>query len=166
METNTDSVEKRILLRAPLERVWSAISDSKQFGRWFGVKFDSAFVAGARIVGKVIPLTVSVDAAATESQKQREGNPCTITVERIEPMRLFSIRWYPLDEEPGVDYSNEPTTLVEFKLEEVPGGTLLTLTESGFDGLSLERRAETRTSHHQGWTNYMTIIKKYLALAA
>lgn len=164
MATNTDRIEKKVLLRAPLQRVWRAISDSKQFGSWHGVEFDRPFVAGARMTGRVVPNIV--DAEAARSEKLREGEPFTISVERVEPMRFFSMRWYPLDEDPGIDYSQEPTTLVEFRLEEVPGGTMLTITESGFDGIRLDRRAKAFTSHEQGWTAQTTIIEKYLALAA
>jgi uncharacterized protein YndB with AHSA1/START domain len=166
METSTDRIEKKILLRAPLERVWRAISDSKQFGSWHGVEFDGPFIAGAGMVGKVVPTSVAVDPEVARSRKKYEGTPFSISVERIEPMRLFSMRWYPFDEQSGVDYSNEPWTLVEFRLEEVAGGTMLTITESGFDAIPLEQRAKALTSHEQGWAAQGTLIDKYLALAA
>jgi uncharacterized protein YndB with AHSA1/START domain len=165
MPPNTDRIQKKILLRAPLERVWRAISDSKQFGSWHGVEFDGPFIAGAGMVGKVVPTSVAVDAAIARSRKQYEGTPFSISVERIEPMRLFSMRWYPFDEESGVDYSNEPWTLVEFRLEEVAGGTMLSITESGFDAIPLEQRAKALTSHEQGWAAQGTLIEKYLAMA-
>jgi uncharacterized protein YndB with AHSA1/START domain len=165
MQTNTDRIEKKIMLRAPLERVWRAISDSKQFGSWHGVNFDGPFVAGTGMVGRVAPIVVA-DADIARRHNQRLGKPFTIWVERVEPMRLFSMRWYPFDEDVGVDYSNEPTTLVEFRLEEVSGGTMLTITESGFDGLSPDRRAKEIASHEQGWAAQGTLIEKYLALAA
>jgi uncharacterized protein YndB with AHSA1/START domain len=164
MASSTDRIEKKVLLRAPLGRVWRAISDSKQFGSWHGVEFDGPFVAGARMTGRVVPNIV--DPEAGRNEKQREGKPFTISVERVEPMRLFSMRWYPGDEDPGIDYSNEPTTLVEFKLEEVSGGTMLTVTESGFDGIPMDLRAKEFTRHEQGWAAQATMIEKYLALAA
>jgi hypothetical protein len=77
-----------------------------------------------------------------------------------------AMRWYPFDEESGVDYSREPWTLVEFRLEEVAGGTMLTITESGFDAIPLEQRAKALTSHEQGWATQGTLIEKYLAMAA
>jgi uncharacterized protein YndB with AHSA1/START domain len=165
METSTDRIEKKILLQAPLERVWRAISDSKQFGAWHGVKFDGPFVAGIGMVGKVAPIAVA-DVEIARRHNRREGKPFTIWVERVEPMRLFSMRWYPFDEEPSADYSKEPTTLVEFRLEEVSGGTMLTIIESGFDGLSPEQRAREIASHEQGWAAQGPLIEKYLALAA
>ena len=164
MPTDTDRIEKKILLRAPRERVWRAISDSKQFGTWFGARFDQPFVAGTPISGKFFP--TAVDAEVAKQQQQFEGKPFNISIDRIDPMRLFSLRWHPYAVESGVDYSREPTTLVEFELEEVPGGTLLKITESGFDNVPLERRAQAFKSHSGGWTDQMNMIAKYLALAA
>lgn len=164
MTTNTDRIEKKVLLRAPRERVWRAISDSRQFGSWFGVEFDGPFIAGTGITGKIVPTTV--DAEVAKRQKPYEGKAFTISVDRVEPTRLFSFRWHPFAVEPSVDYSKEPTTLVVFELEEAPGGTMLTVTESGFDRIPLERRAKAFASNEQGWAAQMKLIEKYLALAA
>ena len=164
MATDTDRIEKKVLLRASRERVWRAISDSKQFGSWFGVEFKGPFVAGTRVTGKIVPTTV--DAEVARSQKPYEGIVFEFSVDRIEPMRLFSFRWHPSAVNPAIDYSKEPTTLVAFELEEVSGGTMLTVTESGFDRIPLERRAKAFASNEQGWTAQMTLIEKYLALAA
>jgi len=164
MGTNTDRIEKKVLLRAPRERVWRAISDSRQFGSWFGVEFKDPFVAGTAITGKIVPTTVDAEVAAR--QKLYEGFRFEFLVDRIEPMRLFSFRWHPFAMETGVDYSKEPTTLVAFELEEASGGTLLTVTESGFDGIPLERRAKAFEANEGGWTAQMKLIEKYLALAA
>ena len=81
----------------------------------------------------------------------------------MEPLKLLSFRWHPYAIEPGGDYSKEPTTLVTFELEEVRGGTRLTITESGFDRIPLERRAEAFASNEQGWDIQTTLIEKYLA---
>jgi uncharacterized protein YndB with AHSA1/START domain len=159
---NTDRIEKTIVLRAPRERVWRAIIDSQQFGRWFGVEFDGPFVEGQRVKGKIVP--TQVDTKVAEMQKPYDGMPCDFFVERIEPMRRFSYRWHPSAVEPGADYSNEPTTLIVFELEEVAEGTLLTITESGFDSVPLERRAEAFKSNEQGWEMQTKLIEKYLSL--
>jgi uncharacterized protein YndB with AHSA1/START domain len=164
MGTDTDRIERKVLLRAPRERVWRAISDSRQFGSWFGVAFDGPFVAGTPIVGKLVPTTVDAEAAAR--QKPYEGFRFEFLVDRVEPIRLFSFRWHPYAVEPGVDYSKEPTTLVAFELEEASGGTLLTVTESGFDRIPLERRAKAFAANEGGWTAQMKLIEKYLGLAA
>src|SRR5271154_2913078 len=115
MTTSSDRIEKKVLLHAPRERVWRAISDARQFGSWFGVKLDGPFVAGGRVTGKIAPTTV--DAEVAKMQKPYEGFAFEITVDRVEPMRHFSFRWHPGGLDPGVDYSKEPTTLVAFELE-------------------------------------------------
>ena len=158
-----DRIQKQILLRAPLARVWQAITDSSQFGSWFGVKFPGPFKAGEQIVGTIAPTTVDVQVAAM--QKPYEGVRFEITIDRIEPQKLFSFRWHPFGVDTNVDYSKEPTTLVEFRLEERPGGVLLTVTESGFDRVPLERRAEAFKANEGGWAAQMTLIEKYLAKA-
>jgi len=160
MGTATDRIEKQILLKAPRERVWRALSDSKEFGTWFGVELDGAFAPGARITGKITP--TKVDPEVAKMQEPYSGRAFDFTIDRIEPMRLFSFRWHPYAVEPGVDYSKEPTTLVVFELEEGPGGTLLKITESGFDQIPLARRAKAFASNEQGWQIQTTLIEKYL----
>jgi uncharacterized protein YndB with AHSA1/START domain len=163
MATDTDRIEKKVLLRAPRERVWRAISDSREFGTWFGVQFDGPFVAGKRMTGRIVP--TKVDAEVAKSQKPYEGAAFDITVDRVEPERLFSFRWHPFAVDASVDYSKEPTTLVVFELAAVSGGTMLTITESGFDRIPLERRAKAFTANEQGWTAQAKLIEKYLGLA-
>ena len=160
----TDRIEKKILIRAPLKRVWRALSDSKEFGTWFGVKFDAPFTPGAHMRGKIVG--TAVDAEVAKLQKRYEHVPFEITIDRIEPERLFSFRWHPNATEPGVDYSKEPTTLIEFTLEEVPKGVMLTVTESGFDQIPLARRAKAFTANEQGWGMVIKLVEKYLAQAA
>src|SRR5258706_8604143 len=128
---SSDRIEKKMLLRAPKKRIWRALSDSSEFGSWFGVKFDGPFAPGARMRGVVVPTTVDPEVAS--AQKKYEGMPFEVTIEQMEPERLFSFRWHPYAVEPGVDYSAEPATLVVFALEEVEDGVMLTVTESGFD---------------------------------
>jgi uncharacterized protein YndB with AHSA1/START domain len=162
LRLNTDRIEKKIVLRATRERVWQAISDSKKFGAWFGVAFDGPFAEGARLTGKITPTTVDADIA--KLQQPHAGTAFEVLVDRIEPMRRFAFRWHPLAVEPGVDGSKEPTTLVVFELEEVPGGIQLTISESGFDQIPLARRAKAFADSDGGWTIQTTLIEKYLAM--
>lgn len=164
MAPNTDRIEKKVLLRAPRERVWRAISDAKEFGSWFGVAFDGPFVAGKPITGKIVPTTV--DAEVAKRQEPHRGVAFEFAVDRVEPMRLFSFRWHPYAVDKGVDYSKEPSTLVVFELDEAAGGTMLTVTESGFDRIPLERRAKAFAANEGGWNAQMKLIEKYLAAAA
>jgi uncharacterized protein YndB with AHSA1/START domain len=158
---NTDRIEKKILLRAPLKRVWRALSDSKEFGAWFGVKFDAPFAPGAHMRGTIVG--TSVNAEIAKAQKQYEGLAFEITIEEMEPERLFSFRWHPNAVEPRVDYSGEPTTLVVFALEEVPGGVQLAVTESGFDRIPLARRAQAFKANEGGWGIMVNVVAEYLA---
>jgi uncharacterized protein YndB with AHSA1/START domain len=157
---NTDRIEKTILLRAPLKRVWRALADSREFGTWFGMKFEGPFSPGASIRGVIVP--TGVDPEIAKGQKPYEGTPFEIQIEQMEPERLFSFRWHPGAVEPDVDYSLEPTTLVVFKLEEVADGVKLTVTESGFDKIPLARRAKAFTANEQGWGMALQLIAKYL----
>jgi uncharacterized protein YndB with AHSA1/START domain len=160
MSDGTDRIEKKVLLRAPRERVWRAISDAQQFGTWFGVEFDGPFAAGAQLTGRIVGTKVDADVA--RSQKAYCGASFSITVERIEPMKHFSFRWHPFAVDSGVDYSKESTTLVVFELEEVAQGTKLAITESGFDRIPLERRAKAFAANDGGWTVQLKLIEKFV----
>ena len=161
---NSDRIQKRILLRAPRKRVWRALADSTEFGTWFGMKFDSPFTPGACMRGVIVPTTV--DARVADAQKPYEGIPFEITIERMEPERLFSFRWHPGAVEAGFDYSVEPPTLVVFTLEEVVGGVMLTITESGFDGIPLARRAKAFAENEQGWGTAVKLVDGRIPLEA
>ena len=158
---STDRIEKHITLRAPRARVWLALTDSKQFGEWFGARFDAPFAAGATVSGRIAG--TSVDPETAKMQEPYIGQAFELVVDQMDPERLFSFRWHPGAIEPGVDYATEPTTLVTFALEDVPGGTKLIVTESGFDRIPLERRAKAFTANERGWAIQLTLIEKYLA---
>ncbi len=149
--TNSDSdrIEKEIRLRAPKARVWRALTNADEFGAWFGVKLESGFAVGKRVQGKI-------------TYPGYEHLTMDVTVERMDDERLFSFRWHPYAVDPNIDYSTEPTTLVEFRLEEVADGTLLTVVESGFDRIPAERRAEAYRMNTQGWDAQMQNIQRHV----
>ncbi len=154
-----DTIEKTTTLKAPLEKVWKAISDSAAFGAWFGMTIDGPFVEGQTVTGAIAKTQVDDDIAA--HQEPYVGLPCELRIERVVPPRLFAFRWHPgADPDLGPD---APTTLVTFELEEVPGGTRLTITESGFDALPLERRAKAFADNEGGWEAQLSLVAKYLA---
>src|SRR3979490_363704 len=129
LHTSTDRIEKEIVLRAPRSRVWRALADAEEFGAWFGMKLEGTFAPGARAHGQIaLPGHGDV--------------PVEIAIERMDPETRMSYRWHPYAFESGVDYSGEPTTLVEFRLEEISEGTRLTVVESGFDRIPAARGAE------------------------
>ena len=160
---DTDRIQKKILLHAPLKRVWSALADSKEFGTWFGMKFNGPFVPGKLMRGTIVPTKVNADVA--KAQEKYEGMPVELTIEKMEPERLFSFRWHPYAIEQDVDYSAEPTTLIEFLLEETKDGVMLTVTESGFDQVPLARRVKAFTANEQGWGMVLRLIEEYLVRA-
>ena len=147
---STDRIEKSIFLRAPRARVWRAITTPEEFNSWFGVNLNGEFAPGARVSGRItIPGYEHVD--------------MEITIERVEHERLFSYRWHPYAIEAGADYSGEPTTLVEFHLDEAPGGTKLTVVESGFERIPAARRAEAFRMNEKGWEGQLKNIERHVA---
>jgi uncharacterized protein YndB with AHSA1/START domain len=160
---STDRIEKKVLLRAPLKRVWTALANSTEFGTWFGMKFDGPFVPGALMRGVIVPTKVNAEVA--KAQQKYDGMPVEITIEKMEPERLFSFRWHPYAIERGVDYSAEPTTLIEFVLEEMKDGVMLTVTESGFDQIPLVRRVKAFTANEEGWGMVVKLLEEYLVRA-
>ncbi len=156
-----DRIEKTILLRAPLKRVWRALSDSTEFGNWFGMRFNAPFAPGATMTAVIVPTTVNQEVA--KKQKPYEGISFEIKIEQMQPERLFSFRWHPGAVEPGIDYASEPTTLVVFTLEKAPDGVQLTVSESGFDQIPLARRAKAFSANEGGWTLVIKLIEEYLA---
>ncbi len=153
MTTTEDSIRKHTVLRAPLERVWSAITDSSQFGRWFGSEFDGPFVEGEAVAGRMVPS--EVDAEGTDEQQQYAGMRWTAHVVAIEPMSRFAFRW-------NADSESDALTTVSFELEETADGVALTITESGFDALPADRRARTIESNTHGWDIQAGLLAAFL----
>ncbi len=149
-ETSTDRIEKKILLRATRARVWRALTDPAQFGAWFGAKMPP----GSFAPGKT--------ARAAITHPGYEHLTLEITIEKMEPERLFCWRWHPHAVDPKRDYSKDPTTLVVFTLEEAEGGTLLTVVESGFDKVPSAYRATAFRSNRDGWTEQVKSIERHV----
>jgi uncharacterized protein YndB with AHSA1/START domain len=148
--TTTDRIEKRIELKAPVARVWRALTDYKEFGEWFGVKLEQPFVPGHTTRGHI-------------TYPGYEHLMMEVAVQRMEPEKLFSLHWHPYAIDPKRDYSQETPTLVEFRLEKTAAGTLLQVTESGFDKLPAERRDEAWRMNSGGWEQQTKNIEAYVA---
>jgi uncharacterized protein YndB with AHSA1/START domain len=148
----TDHIEKRVVLRAPRARVWRALTDAAEFGTWFGVKLATPFTEGATVRGQI-------------THPGYDHLTMEVLVERIEPERYFAYRWHPYAVDPAIDYSHEPTTLVEFRLDESGDGTVLTIVESGFDRIPLARRAEAFRMNEGGWTAQAQNIERHVSKA-
>jgi uncharacterized protein YndB with AHSA1/START domain len=147
---SNDRIEKQIELKAPVSRVWRALTDYREFGEWFRVKLEGPFVAG-KATGGYITLP------------GYEHLRMEVVVEKIEPERFFSYTWHPYSIDPKVDYSQETPTLVEFTLEKSAKGTLLKVTESGFDKIPSARRAEAFRMNENGWTQQVKNIESHVA---
>jgi uncharacterized protein YndB with AHSA1/START domain len=153
MSTSTDRIERKVLIKATRARVWRAVSDAAEFGSWFGVDFKGkAFVAGKSVQGKI-------------TYPGYEHLTMEVLIDQVVPERLLSWRWHPAAIDPAVDYSHEPTTLVVFELEEVDGGVMLSVVESGLDKIPLERRATVLRLNSSGWDAQMENVKKHVAKA-
>jgi uncharacterized protein YndB with AHSA1/START domain len=148
--SSLDRIEKEILLRAPQARVWQALVDAEAFGAWFRVKLERPFLPGQHTRG---PITYP----------GYEHLTMEVWVEQMVAQRLFSFRWHPAAVDPGVDYSGEPTTLVEFRLEAVPEGTRLTVVESGFDQIPATRREAAFRMNSGGWAEQLGNLQRHVA---
>ena len=144
-----DRIEKQIVLRAPRARVWRAITDAGEFSAWFGVRLQGGFQIGKPTSGPV-------------TYPGYEHVTFTAYIEEMRPQSYFSFRWHPYAVERGVDYSGEPTTLVEFHLEETPEGTLLKVSESGFARIPATRRAKAFEMNEGGWAIQLQNIERYV----
>lgn len=163
MSSSTDRIEKRAHLRASRERVWQALSDSAQFGAWFGMQCDGPFVAHSTVRGHIA--ATQVDAEVAAQQEPYVGMPVVLFIGVIEPMERLTFRWHP-GADTDVDDPDAPTTEVSFHLADHEGGVLLTIVETGFDRLPAERRAKAFAENEGGWEAQLTLIAKYLARAS
>jgi uncharacterized protein YndB with AHSA1/START domain len=143
-------IEKRIELKAPVSRVWRALTDHREFGEWFRVKLEGPFVSGQISRGHI-------------TYPGYEHVKWEAVVQRMEPEQLFSFTWHPCPVDPKIDYSKETPTLVEFRLEKTTSGTVLLLAESGFDKIPGDRRLEAFRMNDGGWTEQMKNIETYVA---
>ena len=151
--SDLSKIEKKIHLRAPRDRVWRAITNIPEFCKWFGAETTGVFEPGARL-------------QLTSTEESCKGLVFYMFIEQMEPGRLFSWRWHPGVHHPELDYYAEPTTLVEFRLEDADNGTLLTVVESGFTQLSLTRRAAVFGENDQGWEQQLKSLERYVGSAA
>lgn len=152
-EKISEKIEKQIHIAAPISRVWRALTDPQQFGEWFKVKFEGPFIAGEPIIGQI-------------THPGYEHVRMEFVVGEIIPETYFSYRWHPFAVKPDIDYTQEEKTLVEFTLEESDGGTLLKVTESGFEKVPEYRRAEALSKNTGGWAQQMKNIEAYVNQAA
>jgi uncharacterized protein YndB with AHSA1/START domain len=146
----TDRIEKTVELKAPIERVWRALTDHNEFGEWSRVKLEGPFVPGKAVRGRI-------------TYPGYEHVVWEATIKEMEKPRIFSFTWHPYAVDRNVDYSQEPPTLVEFRLQPTKTGTRLIVTESGFDNIPHHRRAEAFRMNEGGWAEQMKNIEAHVA---
>ncbi|KAB2938741.1 MAG: SRPBCC family protein [Hyphomicrobium sp.] len=149
----SDRIEKTIEIKAPVARVWKALTDHLEFGAWFRVRLEGPFVPGQASRGRI-------------THPGYEHVTMEVMVQRMQPERLFSFTWHPYAVDPKVDYADETPTLVEFTLEPTKGGTLLRVVESGFDKIPAHRRDEAFRMNEGGWQAQMGNIERHVRQAA
>ncbi|MDB5802320.1 MAG: hypothetical protein JWL63_3259 [Rhodocyclales bacterium] len=147
---STDRIERSVVIQAPRDRVWKALSNAETFGTWFGANLKGQqFVPGQRTQG---PLTIA----------NLEHVKFDVIVERVEPKNMMSYRWHPAALDPSMDYEQEPRTLVTFTLADLPGNqTRLTVVETGFDNVPPNRRLEAFRMNSNGWGWQADNVKRY-----
>lgn len=149
-DADNDKIVKVVELNAPISRVWNALTDHEEFGQWFRVSLDQPFEVGVKSTGQM-------------TYPGHEDVPWVAYIERMEPGRLFSFRWYDSDEGSTEQSEGQPGLLVEFRLEEDPDGTRLTITESGFSTLPDPRRIEAMRSNEEGWNIQADNLAEHLS---
>lgn len=147
---STDRIEKSVEIKAPRERVWRALTDHEEFGRWFGVKMKTPFLLGKTATGQI-------------TYPGYEHLTMEVVVKAVEPMTRFVFTWHPYAIDPKVDYSQEIPTTVEFTLKDIPGGTSLRVVETGFDSIPPQRRVDAFRMNTDGWEEQMNNIVDYVA---
>ncbi|MGH6737141.1 MAG: SRPBCC family protein [Methyloceanibacter sp.] len=149
----TDRIEKEIEIKAPVSRVWKALTDYKEFGTWFRVNLEGPFVPGETARGNI-------------TYPGYEHLVMQVVVKKIEPERYFSFTWHPFAVDPEYNYSDEEPTLVEFTLTETETGTHVRVVESGFDKIPAHRRAEAFRGNEGGWAEQVRNIRDHVEKAS
>lgn len=146
---NTNRIEKQIELKAPVSRVWSALTDYQEFGKWFGCRFEGPFVVGKTVAG-------------TLNFPGFEHMQWAVDVKKLDPEHTFAFTWHPYPADPSIDYTKEPPTVVEFTLTASGTGTLLVVTESGFENIPAGRRLEAFRMNTEGWVEQLENVAQYV----
>src|SRR4051794_6610337 len=135
----TDSIERTILIAAPIERVWDIVTTPEHMGRWFGD-------AGAERDGDVIRL------------RWEEHGEAELRVVRSDAPYAFAYRW-------DANVAGIGDTLVEFSLATEGERTRVTVVESGWAELrtSAEERTRLREGNVRGWQHEIGDLERYAA---
>jgi len=137
-----DTIERKITVTSPIDRVWQALTVADQLAQWFG---DSAELdlkpGGAFRIGW------------SEYDHISEG-----VVEVVDYPRTFSYRWEAGTSEDGKAW----TTKVTFTLEEADGMTTVKVVESGLSQLPDELYSRCLKENSSGWTAEIADLQRHL----
>jgi uncharacterized protein YndB with AHSA1/START domain len=149
--SDTDRIERSVVINAPRDRVWRALSNAEEFGTWFGANLKGqTFAAGQRTRGQI-------------TFAGYEHVWFDVVIDRVEPKDLLSYRWHPYAIDSAVNYDEEQPTLVTFLLQDAPGnGTLLTVVETGFDNVPPQRRLDAFRMNSRGWEQQLACIVRHV----
>ena len=149
----TSRIDRTIDIAAPPDRVWHALTDPDEVAAWFKVKIEGQFKPGAEL-------------RMTSTQADYAGVRFSVRIKEMTPPRRVVWEWHPGAVDPAIDYSREPFTTVTFVVEPAPNGTRVTLSETGFDEIALERRAKVFADNSQGWTTVLGWLQSHVEAAA
>lgn len=142
-----DRVEREITIEAPVERVWSVLTEAEHVGKWFGQ-------------GEPTPVDLR-PGGIMELDHGKHGRYLT-TIVTVDRPRYFSYRW--ASGYPGVVADERNSTLVEFTLIPDGSSTRLRVAESGFTTRTVpadQRPDDTFDSHSAGWLEVLGNLRKY-----
>jgi uncharacterized protein YndB with AHSA1/START domain len=146
--TELSRIDRTIEIKAAPERVWRALTNSKELSAWFQVEIE----------GEISP---DREVWMTSVHTGHAGQRFLVKVVEMTPPRRFVWQWHPGEVDPAIDYSREPRTTVTFTLEPTAVGTRLSVAETGFDEISLARRAKAHADNTQGWSEVLVWLQTY-----
>ena len=141
-------IDRTIKIDAPVERVWRALTNAEDLSSWFQVRIEGTIAPGS-------------DVWMTSVHPDHAGQRFPVKIAEMAPPHRLVWQWHPGAVDPNVDYSREPRTTVTFALAPTDGGTLLTVSETGFNEISLARRAKAYQDNSQGWAEVLVWLQRY-----
>ena len=146
-------IDRTIEIKATPERVWRALTSGAELSAWFQVTIEGEIAPGSEVW-------------MTSAHPQHGGQRFRVRFVEMTPPRRFVWQWHPGAVDPNVDYSREPRTTVTFTLEPSGDGTRLSVAETGFDEISLARRAKVHSDNSQGWTQVLEWLRRHVEAAS
>lgn len=145
---DTNRIDRTIDVNAPPDRVWRALTTAADLATWFHVRIEGEIAPGSEVW-------------MTSTSPGYEGQRFLVRVTEMTPPRRFAWQWHPGAVDPAIDYSKEPWTTVTFTLEPSGGGTRLSVSETGFNEISVARRAKVFADNSGGWTEVIVWIQQH-----